>query len=233
MKCTEFEKSIQMLIDEEIESPQRRLLEEHLTDCRLCGQEFANLQQVGKMLKRQPAILPHDSFDNRILQIIKSHQMFQPQVKTNRFFSLLVFYKPIFAGGLFAVGIGFAFLLGRVSVSSTSQPIGEITVKSEFKTAEKTVVTEPVEKIVTRTKFVTKYIENPVIKERVIEKKIFINNRLRLELKKPENIGKPEIVAGQANKLKQAGIAKQFNLKDLQPSAKVSYQIIRKGENNE
>jgi hypothetical protein len=44
---------------------------------------------------------------------------------------------------------------------------------------------------------------------------------------------KKEVQTNTPIEVKDEDIAKQFNLKDLQPVANVSYKIIRKGEDNE
>ena len=229
MKCAELEKDIQLLLDDEINSPESRILNAHLKDCHSCRQEFANLRQVRELLKVQPAIVPDEAFDNRMLRTIENHRLFQPPAKQSRFASLLTFPRPIFAAALFTVGIGLAFLLGRNSVSQIPQPVADASGKQEVRTVEKLVAADPIEKVVTQTKVITKYIKVPVISEKTVEKKIYFSNSIRPKSNEIADKEKPENVVGK----KQSETAKQFNLKDLQPVANVTYQIIKKGENNE
>ncbi|HRH45808.1 MAG TPA: hypothetical protein PKY82_29470, partial [Pyrinomonadaceae bacterium] len=72
-----------------------------------------------------------------------------------------------------------------------------------------------------------KYVEVPIIKEKIVERIVYLNKPNQKKEIENINIKNPPTNAQNDN------LASQFNLKDLQPVANVTYKIIRKGETNE
>ena len=123
MKCIEIEKNIDLLLDDEANLLQKQEIKAHLEICNSCQTKFEVLQKTKGLLQQQPVILPSNSFDNRMLQAFENKLNSKPTPKESWFARLFSIPKPAFALmlALFAVGLGLAFLVGRLSVSSPSQ----------------------------------------------------------------------------------------------------------------
>lgn len=232
MKCIEIEKNIDLLLDDEANLLQKQEIKTHLEICDSCQTKFEALQKTKALLKEQPAILPSNSFDNRMLQAFENKLNAKPTPKENWFAKFFAIPKPAFALmlALFAIGVGLAFLFGRMSVSSPQPIISNVAknTEKEAKPNEKMVEISPPEKIVNQTKFITKYVEIPVVKEKVIEKIVYVNEPINIKPKTNK-----EDLVNETNKKERENIVNQVSLKDLQPVANVTYKIIRRGENNE
>lgn len=233
MKCSEVKNFFQPLLDNEIELANKLEIEAHLEVCELCRVDFETLQNTQKLLKKQPQILPTMSFDNRVLQAFETRKSEKLEPPKSWFAGLFAIPKPAlgFAVTLFTLALGLTFLLGRMSVSSSPQIIAEKTANSESKQDEiKLSTVKPVKEEVISTpeiKTVIKYVEVPVIKEKIVERIVYLNKPNQKKEIENINIKNPPTIE------KNDKIASQFNLKDLQPVANVTYKIIRKGETNE
>lgn len=226
--CSENEKT-HKLIDEELNETEKLAFEKHLSVCPECRDLYDSTRQTRTLLLAQPPVLPDNGFDNRMLRLIEE----KTEKKAAKVGFLSVFsgfsLKLGFAALIAAAALGLAFQLGRMSAFSSSQnDLTQIstTEKESNPATEKTIVLPPTEKIVTQVRTVTKYIQVPVIKKVREEKIVYAGNSKSTE---PENAVSPK----QKNEIREEIIAKQFNLKDLQPVSEASYRIIRKGENNE
>ena len=225
MKCFESEKNIDLLLDDEASELVKHELKAHLMICEDCRNELQLRQQSQHLLRNQPPILPTSDFDKRMLAAFE--KKLQPKNEKSWWAAFFLIPKPAFALAIAFLGLALAFLLGRMSVASPPQ----LNVASVEKTPEKIVVTvtptpEIREVIVTKTqeKVVTKYINVPVVKEKVVEKIVYVNKPSKVKTLKKDNL---------PIQSREEYLASRFNLKDLQPVANVTYQIIKKGENNE
>lgn len=229
MKCFESEKNIDLLLDDEAGEVEKQELKAHLMICEDCRSELQLRQQSQHLLKNQPPILPTSDFDKRMLAAFEDTLKAKKETQTSWFLSFFSISKPAFAlaAVLVLFGLASAFLLGRMSVASPPQ----LNVSNLEKTPEKVVVTvkptpEIKEVVVTKTqeKIVTKYVNVPVVKEKVVEKIVYVNKPNQIKETKKQTLSIPS---------KETYLAGKFNLKDLQPVANVTFQIIKKGENNE
>lgn len=237
MKCFEIEKHINLLLDEEINSLQKQELKAHLSLCKDCRAELELRQKTQSLLKIQPSVLPASDFDKRMMQAFEAKLKVKPQKDKSWFAAFFSIPKPAFAFAfiLFAFGLALAFLFGRLSVSPTTQvvmtPPMPINTSIEPKKDEpKTPEISPAkEETVSdfKTRTVIKYVEVPVVKEKIVERIVYVNKPNQKKGIENINIKNPPTIAQNDN------IASQFNLKDLKPMMNVTYQIIKKGENNE
>ena len=58
MDCREFQKLINRAIDEEIDKPHRRLIDEHISVCNKCKEELDEIMEVEKSLKSMEKVEP-------------------------------------------------------------------------------------------------------------------------------------------------------------------------------
>lgn len=235
MKCFEIEKHIDLLLDEELDSLQKQELKAHLSVCDDCRAELNLRQKTQSLLKIQPSILPASDFDKRMMQVFEAKLKAKPEKEKSWFAAFFSIPKPAFAFGLilFAFGLGLAFLFGRFSVSSPPQIVATspVNTNSEPKKDEpKMPELNPKQEDLasdSKTRTIIKYVQVFVVKEKIVERIVYVNkpNQKKgienIDIKNPPTIAKTD------------NIASQFNLKDLQPVANVTYKIIRKGENNE
>lgn len=71
MKCHGIKNNLNLTFDGEVAVGQKRQLLLHLTVCVKRYDEALLRQTVGNLLKRQPEILPDESFDKRMLKIFE------------------------------------------------------------------------------------------------------------------------------------------------------------------
>jgi hypothetical protein len=233
MKCFETEKNIDLLLDDEADELQKQQLKAHLAICESCQNELQIRQQSQILLQNQPPILPTTAFDKRMLALFENTLKAKQKPQKNWFTSLFTLPKPLLvsAAALLTLGIGFAFLVGRMSVASPPQLIISDVQNTSQPTETMVKPTPEIREVVVRKteeKVITKYVNVPVMKEKIVERIVY--------LEKPKTTfkeAKKEVQTNTPIEVKDEDIAKQFNLKDLQPVANVSYKIIRKGEDNE
>lgn len=233
MKCIEIENFIDLILDGEANQLQNNDLKAHLAICSECRTEFEARRQTQSLLQIQPKILPTNDFDNQMLKAFENKLKTKPSAKTNWFVNLFAFPKLKFAAtaALFMAGIALAFLFGRLSVSSSPQIV--VSQGENMTQPKEKVIATPTQKdevAITKPeiKTVIKYVNVPVVQEKIVEKSV-----CRETPKQEFSQTNKEVLAKSANEKSPEEIAKQFNLKDLQPVANVTYTIIRKGENNE
>ena len=228
--CNENEK-LHELIDGELDPAEKVKFEKHLSVCHECRNLFDPIHQNRTFFIAQPPILPDAKFDRVMLDLIeRKNAKNAEKIGFFTIFSTLPL-KHGFASLIAVMALIAAFQFGKMSASNI--PSAEITqtppVENDSDRASVTkeaIVLQPQKEIVTQIKTVTKYVEVPVIKKIKEERIIYVD--------KSENaVVKNEILPEKRSEFKQEALAKQFNLKDLQPVGEVSYQIIRKGENNE
>ncbi|MEJ7862964.1 MAG: hypothetical protein WKF90_15145 [Pyrinomonadaceae bacterium] len=232
MKCSEVKNFFQPLLDNEIDLPEKHEIKTHLDICDFCRADFEYLKTTQKLLKKQPQILPKVSFDNQVLQDFENLQSAKQKSRKGGFTGLFSIPKPALAFGVLTVALGLTFLLGRMSVTSSPQ----IIVKQQSANPElkKDEIKPPiVNSVKDKTaaspaiKTVIKYVEVPVVKEKIVERTVYLNKPNQKNRIENINIKNQSMIA------KSGNITSQFNLKDLQPVANVTYKIIRKGENND
>lgn len=237
MKCVESNEKLNLMLDGEAGEKESQAIQLHLENCPLCRSDLLARRTAQQLLKLQPPILPDDSFDRRMMRAFENHGKIAATPAKSVFAKWFAFTNPLAKFGLtaavFAFGFGFAFLFGRMSVSANLNAVSSSPVKIVSARIENQKSTDqnsdrqnisPVEK----EKTVVKYIKIPVIREKIVEKKIYINANSNPVPNQPiDTFANTEITRSDEK------TAAQFNLKNLQPVADISYKIIRKGATNE
>ena len=235
MKCADFNEKVNLLLDGEADPLETENLQSHFADCRNCREDFLLQQKTQTLLRIQPPILPSNSFDNKMLRAFENHK--KQVVRESGFVPWFNFSNPFLkyslTAAVFVLGFGSAFLFGRMSVTPPNNSTALQSEKIETRQNEKQVqpptgenpnTSSPATNI--ETKIITKYLKVPVVKEKIVEKKVYITKMIKSE---PQS----ETFAETKTKKDREKFAEQFDLKELQPVSKVSYKIIRKGESNE
>lgn len=234
MKCLETDKNIRLLLDHELEQQKKEELETHIAICSMCFEEKQNQIVVRDLLKQLPEMLPQSAFDSRMMRALQHESGGIETPKEGVFAAFFGLRKTAVAFGTLAllVTAAIGFGIGRFSVSSPPQlNIVDLKTKPEIQLPDQSF-TPPEEQTTekntldnTEIRNVTKYVEVPVIKEKLIVRKIYVSknssqkaNPFEVTTEKPDAKNEKENTAA------------QFNLKDMQPLETLSYQIIRKGE---
>ena len=226
MKCPEI--NIQLLLDNEIDLFEKQEVEAHLAVCNSCSCEFQAQVATRKLLKQQPAILPGNTFDNSVLQAFENRQVKSDTVKISWLASIFVIPKPILAFGvlMFLVTAGLAFQIGRLSVSSpphidlaktTDETLETIPTTPDRIKRQEAIPKEP------EIKKITKYVKVPIVREKVVEKIIYINKPVQ-KAKRTKKIKKQT-----KQPIAAKNIAAQFNLRDMRSPEFLKYKIIKQG----
>ncbi len=230
MKCTEIEKKSQRLIDDELTTSESRKLNAHLSLCDDCRKKVHLQTELKKALERQPQILPSNGFDNKMLSEFHARLNVRPENQNSPAVASFAFGKLAYALGLGALILtaGLGFVVGRMSVSSSPHFQTARGLNSK-PTSEKNPVTgsntpkdKPPLPAEPQIKTVVKYVKVPIIREKIVERKVYLTpkrsrrNKLRSKSERSTVINED--------------IAAQFNLKDMRPPEKLTYKIIKKGD---
>ena len=225
MRCVEVVKQIDLMLDNELNLLQSKEIEQHCSQCNTCQKSYQILEKTKGVLKNQPSLLPTAFLDSQILQAFENHHRQPP--KTN-FWKHFLIPKPAFALilTLFAIGVGLAFLLGRMSVSKIETELVKsenLPIQIEPKQIQQTTETnEPT--VLT----VTKYVKVPVFKEKEVIKIVQIEKPI------PKIQSQPIIKSGNFdNSSTSKALITKINLEEFQPIAELKTRIVRKGEINE
>ena len=214
MNCVEVKDHLDTFLDEETDSISGKEIARHLGVCDLCRAEFAELDFVSSLLKKELPASPAKELDVRIINAFRHHHKQKSSPNWSAIFALFFAPKPIYALLTLCFLTGLAFLIGRMTA-----PPREIIVASPPQIIEKEVPRE-----------VVKYVEKPT--PQIIEiptKKIVTRTIYRtLERKNGTYFGNnlPENISDSA-------VSTQFDLKDFQPLGEITPRIMKKGETNE
>ena len=221
MKCVEVEKQLDLLLDNEIALLKKKEIHQHFEHCDSCQKIYLSLQNLKKVSKKLPILLPNEIFDKQILQAFETYH--QPQKQS--FWKNFLIPIPVFATilTLFALGCGIAFVVGRMSVSQMASVKTEnLPIQSEPKIERIIETNEP--KIVT----VTKYVKVPVIKEkevfRFVQSKKLTSRNQDLSI---EKIG----LSHYPNRIN--AFVTKIDLEQFQPASELNIKVIKNGEKNE
>lgn len=214
MNCVEVKEHLETFLDEQTDRDLSREIARHLNDCEPCRAEFAELDFVSSLLKKELPVSPAKQLDVRVMAAFRQHHKQKSAWNLSAFFASFFAPKPIGALLTLCLLTVLAFLIGRITapqreiiVSSPPQIIEKEVPREVVKYVEKPttqIIEIPTKKIVTRTIY------------RTLERKngtYFANNL-------PKNIS-------------DSAVSTQFDLKDFQPLGEITPRIMKKGETNE
>ena len=240
MKCSEFEKQINFYIDDELSASLDDKVELHLKECRACKETLENLQAVRQLIKKDISVPVSSQFDKRVLEAFSHHHENKQKKDWRTFvFGQIVIPKPVSALALlmFAVFTGVAFQAGKMTVKDvgTETPVAETANLSSqmFKTNLPSNSVKGHENKTIETQ-VIKYIEVPVVKEKIVTRFVYVN-------KQPGKEGNIKIGSTKSksenfvlnSSVNENRYLTQVNLKEFQPVAEMKAKITKKDENYE
>ena len=237
MKCISVAENLDALLDGEIESAQKRKVENHLEICPSCQTEFNNLQAMSQTLKRSLAISAPPLLDDKIFGEFKSFHAAKAADKSPRE-KIGWFGIPRFALAatlvLFTFGIIAAFQIGKMSAGEIVVSMPQVqendtpeTAKNDSIENEKSVQIKYVEVPVVQEKIV----KVPVVQEKIVTRIIYKNVDVEDTKKSLLNSDKTKDFTV-SSRLKDNRYSTRTNLKGFQIVSDLNPKII-KGENNE
>jgi len=239
MKCVELEKQIDSFIDDELSPSLRNKVEFHLKECRLCGETLKRLQALRGILRKDISVSASSQLDGHVMEAFSRQHAEKGQTKWWAVLAgQVVIPKPAAALALlmFAVFTGLAFQLGKMAATDIRSvlPITE-TVNQSPATSEPNLPSESVKESEDKTvnASVIKFIEVPVIKEKIVTRVVYVNKPLKETDSKVRSAkSKPGSFALNSS-VNENRFSTQVNLKEFQPVAEMKTQIIKKDENYE
>ncbi len=240
MKCTEAEKQIDSFIDDELNLSLGDKVELHLKECRACEETFESLQALRQILGKEISVLNSSRLDGRVMKEFSSHHE-NKQKKNWRavVFGQIVISKPAFATALllFAVFTGLAFQFGKMTATDVrlEMPITE-TVNLPPQISEPNLFSKSATEFEDKTSDapVIKFIEVPVVKEKIVTRVVYVNKQPGKEnsIKAGSAKSKPDNFALNSS-VNENRYSTQVNLKEFQPVAQMKVKITKKDENYE
>ena len=254
MKCDDVEKQIDSLFDNEFDSVIRSAIERHLKECATCGQNYAKLQAVNSLLVNAVPVPDPKRLDARVRQAFRQRHNKKHETKERLDWwaslsaGLNATPKTAFAAVvlLFAVSIGLAFQLGRITAATiqTASPQSDNVeqaaasneknepVSSADSSPDRNAAAVPVTKFIKVP--VIKEIKVPVIKEKVVNRFVYVAGA---QGRKPVKNNTSMTFRGGAGALKNSMQKNEFltetDLKGFQLVSDSKARIIKKGESDE
>ncbi|MBX7174014.1 MAG: hypothetical protein K1X72_23790 [Pyrinomonadaceae bacterium] len=214
MNCVEVKEHLETFLDEQTDRDLSREIARHLNGCEPCRAEFAELDFVSSLLKKELPASPAKQLDVRVMAAFRQHHKQKATWNWSAIFALFFAPKPIYALLTLCFLTGLAFLIGRMTA-----PPREIIVSSPPQIVEKEVPRE-----------VLKYVEVPVTKtvgfptEKIITRTVYRTLERKNGTYFANNLPK---------NISDSAVSTQFDLKDFQPLGEIAPRIVKKGETNE
>jgi predicted anti-sigma-YlaC factor YlaD len=114
MKCSEVQKKLSAYQDRELEPTEQEQVKSHLLSCRNCREQFAELEQVWKIVGQFEEIRPDPWFYRQLLRKIEEPRQQGLLPIIERFFQPL--RAPVIASILLTIGILAGIYLGNIMV---------------------------------------------------------------------------------------------------------------------
>ncbi|MEO6590658.1 MAG: zf-HC2 domain-containing protein [Pyrinomonadaceae bacterium] len=233
MKCLDVKENLNTFFDDEIESIQKRRIENHLKECVSCQAEVRNLQSVSRALKGNLQIFAPLFLDEKVMNAFQTfHDKKRVEkIETNK---IGWFGIPRFAFAaasiLFVLGMFSAFQIGKMSAGEISVVMPQVQenqnlpiIKSSENEAaqdEKNVPVKIVETLVIREKIV----KVPIIKTRTIT--------VEKENKTAQNMPAKDDLALKSSVVNN-GYLTRTNLTNFQPVSELNLKINKEEKQNE
>jgi len=238
MKCTEAEKQIDSFIDDELNLSLGDKVKLHLKECATCEETFKSLLALRQILGKDISVPASGKLDGRVMQAFAQHYG-NKQKKNWRtvIFGQIVIPKPAFALALllFAVFTGLAFQFGKMTATDIrlEMPIAE-TATQPPQISEANLLSESAKEFEAKTSDtpVIKFIEVPVVKEKIITRVVYVNKQPDKENKARSAKSKPDNFALNSS-INENRYLTQVDLNKFQPVAELKTKIIKKDKNHE
>jgi hypothetical protein len=239
MKCTEAEKQIDSFIDDELSPSVAGKVEFHLKECRTCEETFESLLALRQILGKDISVPASGKLDGRVMEAFAQHYENKQKKKWRAvIFGQIVIPKPAFALALllFAVFTGLAFQFGKMTATDIrlEMPIAE-TATQPPQISEANLLSESAKEFEAKTSDapVIKFIEVPVVKEKIVTRVIYVNKTLEettAKARSTKTISNNFVLNSSVNENRYST---QVDLKDFQPVAEMKAKIIKRDENYE
>ena len=243
MKCIEVEKQIDSLLDGEVNSVIREEVEHHLKECRVYGQIHEKLRAVNELLMKPVPVPDPKRLDEFVMDAFYRHQNKKQEVKEHinwwtALSRLSVVPKTAMAlvALLFAASVVLAFQLGRITATDIQVALPHTEKISQPVLKENNVFVSPAETAsnIKNEAPVTKFIRIPVIKEKIVNRVVYVykSQKRERENRTPSVMFERNNLALKNSMRKNESLI-EVNLKGLQVVSDSKKRIIKKGETDE
>ena len=240
MKCTEIEKQINSYVDDELNPSLTDKVETHLKECHACEETFESLQTLRQILEKDISVPASSKLDGRVMQAFARHHETKQRKKWQAvIFGQIVIPKPAFAVALllFVLFAGLAFQFGKMTATKTQSDVQVAEAANQLqRIPEPNISSNPIEESKNNTSEapVIKYIEVPIVKEKIVTRVVYINKQPRKEnsIKDSSAKSNPDNFALNSS-VNENKYSTQINLKEFQPVAEMKVKITKKDENYE
>ncbi len=228
MQCTEIEKLIDPLVDNEISSLLRNDVERHIDDCMACGEYYANAKYIRRSLRAAlPTVAPSDEVDAFVRNVFhRTHKRIEVEKKgptRTGIFPQVFIPRPVGAVSFVVLValLGMAFELGRMWASHADSSIPDMS------------ATPAPTQLVERPVFIEKTVEVPIVKEKVVRRILYSNGKSHRNVGKDRRIDRLPVNDILNSSVAENGYLTQTSLKGFQPVSKIKPTIIRGDKNHE
>jgi hypothetical protein len=243
MKCIEVENQIYSLLDGEVNSINREKVEHHLKECRLCGQIHEKLRAVDELLMKSVPVPDPKRMDESVMNAFYLRQDKKQKIRENVYWwtalsklKLIPKTAMALAALLFVVSVGLAFQLGRITATDIQVALPQTEQTSQQALKENNLLASHVE-IASNIKNevpVTKFIRIPVIKEKIVNRVVYVHKPQKIE--RENSI--PSVMSdinnlSLKNSMRKNEFLTEANLKGLQVISDSKPRIIKRGESDE
>lgn len=247
MNCEKVDELLNAFHDGATSAPLQSRIEQHIAGCSPCAVALNRLQSLRNLLQKDIAPSPSVALDRKLMRaFLERHAPPAPSLSWTRrlFAGSISIPKPVFAAALIAVVLALitANLIGRrPAVTTAVDTASTAPLKASSQTS-------PPAKVVIQTKFV----EVPVIKERVVTKTIYVerdtanaektprkssafdSSRTTAGNKEPGNAGNFAVPnLPMSGSVAENGYYTQTDLSGFKPAAESNIRIIKKEKEDE
>lgn len=227
MECTNFRQQAESYLDDEINPAMKERLEIHLQECRLCHLNLEDLQAVRKALKITLPAAPSKLFDERMLKAFAERQKQPSNKKSFDWRSVFIpLFNPqlsgAFATGILVVGVFLAFQIGKLTAT-------DIQIISAPTEAVSLPAPEITEKNPSSSATITKIVEVPVVKERVVTRVVYVDRNKENGVQTKRNTFESSSKSMTNNSIAESSYLTQARLNGFQPASEITATVI-KGE---
>jgi Putative zinc-finger/Predicted integral membrane protein (DUF2275) len=121
MNCEEIKNLLSEYLDDQVDDRERRLVEKHLENCRVCQGEFEGLKECLKNIDSLDKVKPPPEFLSQIHSRLEERSVFKSAIK--KIFFPIRFKIPLEAAGLAAAAVLIVYILNISPENKSNQSI--------------------------------------------------------------------------------------------------------------
>ncbi len=243
MNCEKVNALIEAFHDKALNTNEKAGMEEHLAGCFSCRKKQERLSALSALIQKSSVPEPSASLEQNLLQAFSAHHekpAKSPVWWRQIFAGSVSIPKPVFAAALIAVAVivTAAHLIGRNAATALN---AETSSSAQFPVSASSTSPEIIEQ--------TKIVEVPVIKERIVTRVVYVEQKGRAaakpaqnrtliagrkELRRSEPISNPKETSLTMNgSVAENGYFTRIDLTGFRPTNGMNARVVREEKNDE